>query len=85
MFTSPQPIVFSFSQQETSTAGEGSYAMGFIISWKILGSAIHLQTFLTGQQYLHILSNSVHTFMLGIHADELGSFQQNHVPPHNCR
>ncbi|GFU57565.1 transposable element tcb2 transposase [Trichonephila clavipes] len=46
---------------------------------------IRLDTTLTGDKYVSILSDHLHPFMSIVHSDELGEFQQDNAIPHTSR
>ncbi|GBM17165.1 hypothetical protein AVEN_47574-1 [Araneus ventricosus] len=54
-------------------------------SWRDMGPLIRLETTLTGDRYLSILSDHLHSFMSIVHSDGLGQFQQDNATPHASR
>ncbi|GBM70262.1 hypothetical protein AVEN_270835-1 [Araneus ventricosus] len=50
-----------------------------------MGPLIHLETILTSEMYLSILSDHLHSFMSTVHSDGLGRFQQDNATPHKLR
>ncbi|GBM04548.1 hypothetical protein AVEN_93952-1 [Araneus ventricosus] len=50
-----------------------------------MGPLIRLETTLTGNRYLSILPDNLHTFMSIVHSDGLGQFQQDNTTPHASR
>ncbi|GBO45860.1 hypothetical protein AVEN_49319-1 [Araneus ventricosus] len=51
-----------------------------------MGPLIRLETNLTGDRYLNILSDHLHSFMSIVHSDGLGQFQQqDNATPHASR
>ncbi|GBN83004.1 hypothetical protein AVEN_273445-1 [Araneus ventricosus] len=51
-------------------------------NWRDMGPLIRLETTLTGDIYLSILYDHLHSFMSIVHSDELGQFQQDNATPH---
>ncbi|GBM22915.1 hypothetical protein AVEN_136340-1 [Araneus ventricosus] len=47
-----------------------------------MGPLIRLETTLTGDRYLSILPDHLHSFMSIVHSDGLGQFQQDNATPH---
>ncbi|GBN95765.1 hypothetical protein AVEN_3715-1 [Araneus ventricosus] len=56
-----------------------------VCSWRDMGPLIGLETTLTGDRYLIILSDYLHSFMSIVHSDGLGQFQQDNATPHASR
>ncbi|GBM67544.1 hypothetical protein AVEN_73680-1 [Araneus ventricosus] len=56
-----------------------------VCSWRDMGPLIRLETTLTGDRYLSILSDHLHSFMSIVHSDGLGQFQQDSATPHVSR
>ncbi|GBN52795.1 hypothetical protein AVEN_206528-1, partial [Araneus ventricosus] len=54
-------------------------------AFDVLGPLICLETTLTGERYLSILSDHLHSFMSTVHSDGLGRFQQDNATPHASR
>ncbi|GBL86258.1 hypothetical protein AVEN_131986-1 [Araneus ventricosus] len=54
-------------------------------SWRDMEPLIRLETSLTGDRYLRILSDHLHSFMSIVHSDRLGQFQQDNATPHASR
>ncbi|GFW96724.1 transposable element tcb2 transposase [Trichonephila clavipes] len=50
-----------------------------------MGPLIHLDTTLTGDRYVSLLSDHLHPFMPIVHFDELGIYQRDNVTPHMSR
>ncbi|GBO14376.1 hypothetical protein AVEN_145882-1 [Araneus ventricosus] len=50
-----------------------------------MGPLIRLETTLTGDRYLSILSDHLRSFMSIVHSDGLGQFQKDKVTPHASR
>ncbi|GBN68072.1 hypothetical protein AVEN_199071-1 [Araneus ventricosus] len=50
-----------------------------------MGPLIRLETTLTGDRYLSILPDYLHSFLSLVHADGLGQFQQDNATPHASR
>ncbi|GBM66565.1 hypothetical protein AVEN_251980-1 [Araneus ventricosus] len=53
--------------------------------WRDMGPLIRLETTLTGDRCLSILSDHLHSFMSIVHSDGLGQFQQDNAIPHASR
>ncbi|GFV68453.1 transposable element Tcb2 transposase [Trichonephila clavipes] len=68
-------------QQGTVQAGGGSEMVWGVCSWPNMGSLMRLETTLTSDWYVSILSDHLHPFMSIVHSDGLGEFQQDHVTP----
>ncbi|GBN53596.1 hypothetical protein AVEN_144861-1 [Araneus ventricosus] len=56
-----------------------------VCSWRDMGPLIRLETTLTGDRYLSILPDHLHSFMSTVHSDGLGQFQQDNAIPHALR
>ncbi|GBM78532.1 hypothetical protein AVEN_244615-1 [Araneus ventricosus] len=56
-----------------------------VCSWRDMGPLIHLETTLTGDRYLSILPDHLHSFMSILNFDGLGQFQQDNATPHTSR
>ncbi|GFW93466.1 uncharacterized protein TNCV_46691 [Trichonephila clavipes] len=56
-----------------------------VCSWRDMGSLIRLDTTLTGDRYVSILSDLLHPFMPIVHSDGLGKFHQDNATPHTSR
>ncbi|GBL74163.1 hypothetical protein AVEN_231050-1 [Araneus ventricosus] len=56
-----------------------------VCSWRDMGPLIRLETTLTGERYLSILPDHLHSFMSIVHSDGLGQFQQDNTTPHASR
>ncbi|GBN13652.1 hypothetical protein AVEN_66181-1 [Araneus ventricosus] len=54
-------------------------------SFRDMGPLIRLKTALTGDKYLSILSDHLHSFMSIVHSDGLGQFQHDNATPHASR
>ncbi|GBO30502.1 hypothetical protein AVEN_255017-1 [Araneus ventricosus] len=50
-----------------------------------MGPLLRLETTLTGDRYLSILHNHLHSFISFVHSDRLGRFQQVNATPHASR
>ncbi|GBM08381.1 hypothetical protein AVEN_108377-1 [Araneus ventricosus] len=50
-----------------------------VCSWRDMGHLIGLETTLTGDRYLNILSDHLHSFMSIVHSDGLGQFQKDNA------
>ena len=72
-------------QQGTVQAGGGSVMVWGVCSWRDMGPLIRLDTTLTGDRYVSILSDHLHPFMSIVHSDGLGQFQQDNATPHTSR
>ena len=55
------------------------------VCWRDMGPLIRLDTTLTGDSYVSILSDHLHPFMSIVHSDGLGQFQQDNATPHTSR
>ncbi|GBM57904.1 hypothetical protein AVEN_237785-1 [Araneus ventricosus] len=56
-----------------------------VFSWSGMGPLIRLETTLTGDRYLSILPDHLHSFMSIVQSDGLGQFQQDNATPHASR
>ncbi|GBM43164.1 hypothetical protein AVEN_128489-1 [Araneus ventricosus] len=56
-----------------------------VCSWRDMGPLIRLETTLTGDRYLSILSDHLHSFMSIVHSDGLGQFHRDNATPHAPR
>ncbi|GBO24660.1 hypothetical protein AVEN_15724-1 [Araneus ventricosus] len=56
-----------------------------VCSWSDMGPLIRLETTLTGDRYLSILPDQLHSFMFIVHSDGLEQFQQDNATPHASR
>nr|GBN84208.1 hypothetical protein AVEN_68233-1 [Araneus ventricosus] len=56
-----------------------------VCNWRDMGPLIRLETTLTGNRYLSILPDHLHSFMSIVHSDGLGQFQQDNATPHVSR
>lgn len=72
-------------QQGTVQAGGGSVMVWGVCSWHDMGPLIRLNTTLTGDRYVSILSDHLHSFMSIVHSDGLGEFQKDNATPHTSR
>ncbi|GFV53113.1 transposable element Tcb2 transposase [Trichonephila clavipes] len=68
-------------QQGTIQAGGGSVMVWGVCSWHDMGPLICLDTTLTCDSYVRILSDLLHPFMSIEPSDELGEFQHFRWPP----
>ncbi|GFV95483.1 transposable element Tcb2 transposase [Trichonephila clavipes] len=68
-------------QQGTVQAGGGSEIVWGVGSWRDMGPLIRLDTTLTDEKYVSILSDHLHPFMSIVHSDELAEFQQDNAKP----
>ncbi|GFU82397.1 transposable element Tcb2 transposase [Trichonephila clavipes] len=66
-------------------AGGDSVTGWGVCSWRDMEPLICLDTTLTDDRYVSILSDLLHPFMSIEHSDELGEFQQDSVIPHTSR
>ncbi|GBM93699.1 hypothetical protein AVEN_74417-1 [Araneus ventricosus] len=55
------------------------------VRWRDMGPLIRLETTLTGDRYLSILPDHLHSFMFIVHSDGLGQFHQDNATPHASR
>ncbi|GFX39627.1 transposable element Tcb2 transposase [Trichonephila clavipes] len=69
------------SQQGTVQAGGCSVMVWGVCSWCDMGPLIRLDTTLTDDRYVDILSDQLHPFMSIVHSDGLGEFQQDNATP----
>ncbi|GBL78682.1 hypothetical protein AVEN_65252-1 [Araneus ventricosus] len=69
----------------TIQSGEASVMVWDVCSWCDMGLLIRLETTLTGDRYLSILPDHLHSFMSIVHSDGLGQFQQDNATPHAWR
>ncbi|GBN80460.1 hypothetical protein AVEN_245508-1 [Araneus ventricosus] len=53
-----------------------------VCSWCDMGPLTQLETTLTGDRYLSILPDHLHSFMSIVYSDGLGQFQQDNATPH---
>ncbi|GBN37511.1 Transposable element Tcb2 transposase [Araneus ventricosus] len=72
-------------QQGTVQAGGGSVMVWGVCNWRDMGPLIRLDTTLTGDRYVSILSGHLHPFMSIVYSDGLGEFQQDNATPHTSR
>ncbi|GBN52123.1 hypothetical protein AVEN_235828-1 [Araneus ventricosus] len=63
-------------------SGGASVMVWDVCSWRDMGPLIRLETTLTSDRYLRILSDHLHSFMSIAHSDGLGQFQQDNATPH---
>ncbi|GBN23208.1 hypothetical protein AVEN_41297-1 [Araneus ventricosus] len=56
-----------------------------VCCWRDMGPLIRLETTLTGDMYLGILSDHLYSFMSIVHFDGLGQFQQDNATLHESR
>ncbi|GFW98778.1 transposable element Tcb1 transposase [Trichonephila clavipes] len=72
-----------YVQQGTVQAGGSSLLIWCVHSWRDMESPpIRLDTTLTSNRYVSILSDHLHPFMSIVHSNGLGEFQQgNAIPP----
>ncbi|GBM83625.1 hypothetical protein AVEN_83791-1 [Araneus ventricosus] len=59
-------------QQGTIQSGGASVMVWDVCSWRDMGLLIRLETTLTSDRYLSILSDHLHSFMSIVHSDGLG-------------
>ncbi|GBN39918.1 hypothetical protein AVEN_112575-1 [Araneus ventricosus] len=52
-----------------------------VCSWRDMGPLIRLETTLTGDRYLSILYDHLHSFKSIVHSDGLGQFQKDNATP----
>ncbi|GBM76031.1 hypothetical protein AVEN_53905-1 [Araneus ventricosus] len=72
-------------QQRTVQSSGASVMVWAVCSWRDMGPLIRLETTLTGDRYLSILPDHLHSFMSIVHSDGLGQFQQDTATPHASR
>ncbi|GBN83734.1 putative ubiquitin carboxyl-terminal hydrolase FAF-X [Araneus ventricosus] len=64
----------------------GAFVMVWdVCSWRDMGPLIRLEMTLTGERYLSILPDYLHSFMSIVHSDGLGQFQQDNATFHVSR
>ncbi|GBN00282.1 hypothetical protein AVEN_216175-1 [Araneus ventricosus] len=73
------------SNSGTIQSGGASVMVWKVCSWRDMGPLIRLEPTLTGDMYLSILSDHLHSFMPIVHSDVLGKFQQDTATPHASR
>ncbi|GBM52073.1 hypothetical protein AVEN_131093-1 [Araneus ventricosus] len=66
-------------------SGGASVMVWDVCSWRDMFPLICLETTLTGDRYLSILFDHLHSFMSILHSDGLGQFQQDNATPHTSR
>ncbi|GFY32466.1 uncharacterized protein TNCV_3559741 [Trichonephila clavipes] len=69
-------------QQRIVQAGGGYVMVWGVCSWSDMGPLIRLDTKLTGDRYVSVLSDHLHPFMSIVHYDEFQEFQQAMRYPH---
>ncbi|GBL80290.1 hypothetical protein AVEN_92216-1 [Araneus ventricosus] len=69
----------------TVQSGGASVTVWDVCSCRDMGLLIRLETTLTGDRYLNILSDHLHSFMSIVHSDRLGQFQQDNATPQASR
>ncbi|GBN44482.1 hypothetical protein AVEN_200274-1 [Araneus ventricosus] len=67
------------------TVQSGGVSVMICVQLWYMGLMIRLETTLTGDRYLSILSDHLHSFMSIMHSDGLGQFQQENATPHASR
>ncbi|GFS47451.1 uncharacterized protein TNCV_4863521 [Trichonephila clavipes] len=72
-------------QQGTVQVGGGSVIAWGLCSWRDMGTLIRLDTTLTGDRHVSILSDHLHPFMSIVYSEGLGKFQQDNATPHTSR
>ncbi|GFV61820.1 transposable element Tcb2 transposase [Trichonephila clavipes] len=72
-------------QQGIVQAGGRFVIVRGVCSWRDTGSLICLDTTLTGDRYVRILSDQLHPFMSIVHSNCLGEFQQENEAPLTSR
>ncbi|GFX46266.1 transposable element Tcb2 transposase [Trichonephila clavipes] len=72
-------------QQGTAQAGGGSMMVRGVCTCRDMGPLIRLETTLTSDLYVSILSDQLHPFMSTVHSDELGEFQQENATPQTSK
>ncbi|GFX13062.1 transposable element Tcb2 transposase [Trichonephila clavipes] len=72
-------------QQRAVQADGGSVMVWGVYSWNYMRPLLRLDTTMTSDRYVSILSDILHPFMTIMHSDELGEFQQDNVTPHTSR
>ncbi|GFV57448.1 transposable element Tcb2 transposase [Trichonephila clavipes] len=63
-------------QPRTVQVGGGSVMVWGVCSWRDMGPLIRLDTTLTSDRYVSILSDHLHPFMFVVHSDGLGEFSR---------
>ncbi|GFV55591.1 transposable element Tcb2 transposase [Trichonephila clavipes] len=71
--------------KETIQSGGGSLMVWGICSWRDMEPLIRLDTTLTGDRYVSILSDLLHPFVYIVHSVRLREFQQDNETPHATR
>ncbi|GBM25320.1 hypothetical protein AVEN_232459-1 [Araneus ventricosus] len=77
----PYWIIHPVYQQGTVQSGAVSVMLWDVCSWRDMGPLIRLETTLTGDRYLSILPDHLHSFMPIVHSNRLGQFQQDNATP----
>ncbi|GFV71314.1 transposable element Tcb2 transposase [Trichonephila clavipes] len=72
-------------QQGTVQAGGGAMMVSGVCSWTDMGPLMRLDTTLSCDRYVSILSDHLHPFMYIVHSVGLGEFKQGSVTPHKSR
>ena len=72
-------------EQGTVQAGEGSVMIWSVCSSSDMGPLVCLETTLTGDRYVCILSDHLHPFLSIVHSDGLGQLQQDNATPDTFR
>ncbi|GFU90770.1 DDE_3 domain-containing protein [Trichonephila clavipes] len=72
-------------QQGTVQAGGGSVMVWGECSWRDMEPLIRLNTTLTSDRYVSILSDYLHLLLSIVHSDGLGEFQRDNATPHTSR
>ncbi|GFW63219.1 transposable element Tcb2 transposase [Trichonephila clavipes] len=72
-------------QHEIVQTDGGSVMVWSVCNGRVMEPLIHLDTTLTGDRYVSILSDNLHPFMSIVHSDGLGESQQNNAIPHTSR
>ncbi|GBN39395.1 hypothetical protein AVEN_154332-1 [Araneus ventricosus] len=72
-------------QQGTIQSGGASVIVWDLCSWRDMRPLIRLETTLTGDRYLSVLYDHLHSFMPIVYPDGLRQFQQDNATPHASR
>ncbi|GFQ89595.1 transposable element Tcb2 transposase [Trichonephila clavata] len=75
----------SACQQGTVEVGGDSVMVWGVCSWRKMGPLIRLDTTLTADRYVSILSDHLHPFISIVHSDGIGEIQQDNATPHTSR
>ncbi|GFX51342.1 transposable element Tcb2 transposase [Trichonephila clavipes] len=81
----PHESMGSICQQGTVHPGGGSVMVWGVCIWRDMEPLIRLDTTLTGNSYISILSGHPNPLMSISYSDGLGEFQHYNTPPHTSR